>query len=190
MKKILVFITGAVTVLVMYNCTDNPVTASPGTKEKTKEEKIEHGKYLATTMGCHDCHTPKKMGPQGPEPDMENMLSGHPAQVPLPPMPKDATGWVLTHPMLTAFAGPWGVSYAANLTSDSTGIGTWTYNQFKTAVTKGKWKGIESARPLLPPMPWQNYINAKEEDMQDLFEFLKSTKPIKNIVPAPMPPGK
>ena len=31
---------------------------------------IRHGAYLVSVAGCHDCHTPLKMGPKGPEPDM------------------------------------------------------------------------------------------------------------------------
>ena len=33
-------------------------------------DKVARGKYLVTTSGCHDCHTPWVMGPKGPEPDM------------------------------------------------------------------------------------------------------------------------
>src|SRR3954454_25267579 len=42
---------------------------------------VERGRYLVTIIGCNDCHTPFKMGPNGPEPDMTRMLSGHPQNV-------------------------------------------------------------------------------------------------------------
>ena len=45
------------------------------------EDKVGRGKYLVTTSGCHDCHTPAKMGPNGPEPDMSRALSGHPENI-------------------------------------------------------------------------------------------------------------
>lgn len=83
----------------------------------------------------------------------------------------------------TAIAGPWGISFTANITSDSTGIGMWTLDQFKKAFKEGKYKGLDNSRPLLPPMPRQNYKNIKDEDAEAIFAFLKSTKPVHNIVP-------
>lgn len=155
-------------------------------------DQIERGKYLVMVMGCADCHAPKKMGIQGPEPDMERFLSGHDAKLNLGSFNKEilqSGQWVVFNSQSTAFYGPWGVSFAANLTSDETGIGTWTYNQFETAMRRGKFKGIESSRPLSPPMPWQNYVNMKDEDMRAVFAYLKSLKPVSNIVPDYIPPG-
>jgi hypothetical protein len=43
---------------------------------------------------------------------------------------------------------------------------------------------------LLPPMPWPNYINMKEEDMQAIFAFLQSLPPVENVVPAPIAPAE
>src|SRR5690349_5372360 len=56
----------------------------------TFESQVKWGEHLVTIAGCNDCHTPKKMGPQGPEPDMSLMLSGHPAQMPIPPVDRKA----------------------------------------------------------------------------------------------------
>ena len=39
---------------------------------------VDRGKMLVIGGGCHDCHTPMKPGPNGAEPDMAKMLSGHP----------------------------------------------------------------------------------------------------------------
>ena len=50
-------------------------------------QQIARGKYLVTITGCNDCHTPMKMTPNGPEPDMSRMLSGHPQQLVMPPAP-------------------------------------------------------------------------------------------------------
>ena len=66
-------------------------------------------------------------------------------------------GWALFYTEGTAMVSPMGTSYAANITSDATGIGNWSLQQFKTALTRGKSKGIETNRDLLPPMPWENY---------------------------------
>ena len=97
-------------------------------------------------------------------------------------------GWVLFGMGLTSSAGPWGISYSANLTSDATGIGNWTEEQFFRAIRKGLSKGLEGNRPLLPPMPWFAYKNLTDEDLRAVFSYLKSTKPIKNVVPQPKAP--
>lgn len=164
-------------------------TPAPGKKELSQQELIERGKYLTTVSGCNDCHSPKIMTPEGPEPDPERLLSGHPQNEKLSNIidPKD---WVLFSSGLTASIGPWGVSYAANLTPDETGIGNWTFKQFETAIRKGKYKGLEGSRPLLPPMPWQMIRHMTDEDLRAIFAYLKSLPPIDNIVPAPIPPDK
>lgn len=152
---------------------------------------IKKGEYLVGIMGCNDCHSPKTMGPQGPEPVAGKLLSGYPADRPIPARNAAALkDWVLFNGDNTAAAGPWGVSFAANLTSDATGIGNWTEEQFKRALTQGKYKGLATNRTLLPPMPWPNYRNLKDEDLKAIFAYLKATKPVANVVPAPIPPGQ
>jgi len=164
----------------------------PTTEKKPKladDAMIKKGQYLVGIMGCGDCHAPKIMTPQGPAPDPALGLSGHPSKIPIGKVVK-TQDWVLFHPMNTIAVGPWGASFAANITPDATGIGSWTYEQFKIAMTQGKSKGIASARPLLPPMPWPNYVNMKDEDLQAIFAYLKSCKPIYNVVPQPISPDK
>jgi hypothetical protein len=118
------------------------------------------------------------------------MLSGYPADRPLvkftDPMIKQ--GFAMFYPDLTAAAGPWGISFAANLTPDDTGMASWTEEQFKIALTQGKSKGMANGRPLLPPMPWVNYTTMEDADIKAIFAYLKSIKPVKNVVPAPIPP--
>jgi hypothetical protein len=62
----------------------------------------------------------------------------------------------------TATIGPWGMSFAGNLTPDDTGIGNWTYENFEKAMRKGKFKGLDGSRPILPPMPWQMLANVTD----------------------------
>lgn len=146
---------------------------------------VERGKYLVTFGGCNDCHTPWVMGEDGPHPDMTHMLSGHPAGVTMakpPKLPQDHWGWVGAQTM-TAFAGPWGVSYAANLTPDKTGLGDWTEAQFIEALRQGKHKG--DGRAILPPMPWQNLAKATDEDLKAVFAYLRSIPAVENKVPQP-----
>ncbi|GAA4323948.1 c-type cytochrome [Mucilaginibacter gynuensis] len=150
---------------------------------------IKKGAYLVMISGCNDCHSPKRMDPRGPEIDTLSMLSGYQAQRPIPDFPEELikTGAVVVNNDLTAAMGPWGTSFAANLTSDETGIGNWTEEQFKNALTHGWFKGLKNTRPIMPPMPWQNFKNMKDEDIKAIFAYLKSTKPVKNIVPAFIP---
>lgn len=158
-----------------------------GTEILSEAELIKRGSYLVTIAGCNDCHSPKIMTPHGPEPDPSRLMSGHPDDG-APPPAMGSNGWLLFSPGLTAFVGPWGVSYAANLTPDDSGIGAWTFENFKTAIRKGKLKGLEGSRDLLPPMPWQMYRNMSDEDLNSVFHYLKSLPPVKNLVPAPKAP--
>lgn len=153
----------------------------------SEEELIKRGSYIVATSGCHDCHSPKIMTPHGPEPDPTRLLSGHNQNEKLPPL-ENSPGWVHFNMNLTAASGPWGTSFAANLTPDDTGIGAWSFENFKTAIRKGKLKGLEGSRDLLPPMPWQMYKNMTDEDLSAVFHYLKSVKPITNLVPSPIPP--
>jgi hypothetical protein len=140
-------------------------------------------------MSCNDCHTPFKMGPKGPEPDMSRMLSGHPEQMKLPPPPKPVGPWIGAFTATdTAFAGPWGITYAANLTPDqNTGLGIWTEDMFLKALKSGKHMG--TSREIQPPMPWQWLGRATDEDLKAIFAYLKSIPPISNHVPDYEPPA-
>jgi len=91
---------------------------------------------------------------------------------------------------LTVAIGPWGISYASNLTSSDTGLGNWSMQRFKTAIREGKLKGDSGGRMILPPMPWQNYSELTDKDLESIFHYLKSTKPVENAVPAPVAPNK
>lgn len=160
----------------------------------SKEEMIARGQVLVTAGGCNDCHSPKVMGPHGPGVDSSQMLSGHPAAMPNPPVIASALkpgGWVLMGPTVTSFVGPWGISYAANLTPDSaTGLGTWTEGNFIQTLRTGKHMGLENGRPLLPPMPWENLSKLPDEELKSIFAYLQSLPAITNRVPGPVSPDK
>lgn len=151
----------------------------------TKEELGEH---LVGVAGCHDCHTPKKMGVKGPELDLERALSGHPSEEPIPDLNRkelESKGVAATQG-LTSWIGPWGVSFSANITSDPTGIGNWSLEQFKMAVRGGKSKGLATNRDLLPPMPLM--MDLTDQEIEAIFAYLQSTQPIDNVVPQALPP--
>jgi cytochrome c553 len=155
----------------------------------TKEEMVKRGAYLVNTMGCDDCHSPKQMGPNGPELIPELRLSGYPSNRPLtqPDTNVVKKGWMLFSDDLTTAVGAWGQSFAANLTSDPTGTGNWKEEQFIKAIREGKYKGLDNTRPLLMPMPWFVYKNLTDDDLKSIFAFLQTTTPVKNVVPAPRP---
>jgi hypothetical protein len=158
----------------------------------SKEDLIKRGEYLVQITGCNDCHSPKRMGANGPEIIPELMLSGYSSKTPLPKADKTflTAGFASFAPDLTAAAGPWGISFAGNITSDATGIGGWTEDQFKKALTQGKFKGQDGGRMLLPPMPWINYTNMSDEDLKAIFTYLQSVKGVNNVVPLPVAPDK
>jgi Cytochrome c len=155
----------------------------------TQEEKVKRGEYLVNAVGCDDCHSPKRMGMHEPEIIPELRFSGSPSTAQLPSVNTGEIkkGWMLFAPDLTSAAGPWGQSYAANISSDATGIGNWKEEQFIKALREGKYKGLDNTRPLLPPMPWFVYKNFSDDDLKSIFAFLKTTKPVHNVVPAPKP---
>ena len=158
------------------------------------KEQIKRGEYLVNYGGCSDCHTPKLMTPKGPAPDPSRLLSGHPANAPTPPLPPAGVigpapnQWgAVTNSDLTVWVGPWGTSYAANLTPDvATGLGGWTADQFVKGMRTGKHLG--AGRDLLPPMPWFDIAVLNDRDLKAVFAYLKSIKPIPNQVPQPAPP--
>jgi mono/diheme cytochrome c family protein len=159
--------------------------------EPAASDVVARGKYLVATSGCHDCHTPLKMTPQGPRPDMGHMLSGHPEQLVMPPAPTLPAGpWLVTSAATnTAWAGPWGVSFTANLTPDpETGLGKWTARTFTDTIRTGRHLG--RGREILPPMPIPAYQNFTDQDLAAIFAYLQTIPAVKNKVPAPRPPAQ
>jgi hypothetical protein len=199
MKKMFIrkFVGLSASLLLLFGCQQPaPATQSPAEKAAAPaapaQSPVERGKYLTTVGGCNDCHTPKKIGPNGPEADMTRELSGNPSTEKLANVPDKLfeKGWLtLANNHLGAWAGPWGVSFAMNLTPDKeTGLGSWTQEMFMGALRTGKHQG--TGRPILPPMPWNWYRNMTDDDLKAVFAYLQSLPPIKNPIPDPLPPDK
>ena len=195
MKRLLTLLALAALLLVNVACGGrlDADTTAPKKSVDVNQIRVQRGAYLVAFGGCNDCHTPLKMGPRGPEPDMTRMLSGHPEQFKMPKAPETQGAWMWHGAATnTAFAGPWGISYARNLTPDQvTGLGIWTEEMFVKTMRTGRHMGV--SRPILPPMPWQNLNNLNDEDLKSVFAYLKSIKPVRNDVPdaviAPPPPA-
>ena len=165
---------------------EGPGTGGAGSSAKAAQ--IARGKYLVDIMGCHDCHTPMKLGPNGPEWDMTRALSGHPESLVMPPAPEQKLPWMASMGMtMTAWNGPWGTSFTRNLTPDKeTGLGDWTVEEFIATMKTGRERG--KGRPVLPPMPVQNLANLTDSVIRALFAYLQSLPAIKNRTPQPVEP--
>jgi hypothetical protein len=201
MKKSLLFLTAGITLSMtcLISCSENKPevkeeAAQPVAEVKPDfygyESQVKWGEHLVTVMGCHDCHTPKKMTEKGPEPDFTLALSGHAESMPVAQVNRkefEEKGYVVTNDF-TSWIGPWGISYAANLTPDETGTGNWTEDQFINALRKKIMKGLPNTRPMLPPMAMMPFDNMRDDELKAIFAYLRTVTPIKNLVPQPTPP--
>jgi hypothetical protein len=183
MTKVAVLLVLVSPALLLFGVGSDSGNAKAAPPQDGEKSLIERGRYLVTIASCNDCHTPFKMGPNGPEPDMSRMLSGTPEGMKLTPVPKPEGSWMWSGDMTgTIFAGPWGVTYAHNLTPDTeTGLGAWTPEIFIQAMRTGKHMG--KGEPILPPMPWMNIGKATDEDLRAIFAYLQSIPPIRNQAP-------
>jgi len=203
MKKLaLIFNAGlALTLISFYGCSGNKpadptsVTAAETTVEKPNfggyETQAQWGEHLVKIGGCHDCHTPKKMTAMGPMEDSTLLLSGHPQGMPAPDVDRkqlESKGHVLTA-TFTAWVGPWGISYGANLTPDETGLGKWTEEQFVYSIRNMVSKGIPGGRPLMPPMAMMPVKHMTDAELKAMFAYLKTVNPVKNISVQPTAPA-
>lgn len=182
-------------VSVLFSCNEdsgivnhiksNEDTVNVVANNYSDDDFVKRGEYLVTIAGCSDCHSPKAIDGNGiPYPDPEYLFSGHPQNEKIADYNEaTAKDWILFNRHSTAVVGPWGVSYAANISSDPTGIGNWTQEQFIYAMKQGKYKGLAGSRTLLPPMPWPNYSKMTEIDLIAIYRYLKTTKPVSNVVP-------
>ncbi|WP_300596671.1 c-type cytochrome [Niabella sp.] len=189
--RTLLLLAAYATATLCFSCDQAGKANASATDKTTTTDSatlVTRGEYLVTIAGCNDCHSPKRMGPNGPEVVPETMLSGYPAERPVSSFDSALAqrGIAQFNEDMTAAAGPWGISFASNLTSDDSGAGSWPLENFKNALRHGKFKGMDAARPLLPPMPWFNLAKLTDEDIQAIHAYLKSTKPVKNVAPAPM----
>lgn len=188
--KALVAVTATVflSILAVWRLSGAATVEARSGDKSAQLDRIARGKYLVTAVGCGDCHTPMKMGDAGPEPDMSRMLSGHPEMIEMPPAPAPQGIWGIGASVtMTAWSGPWGTSFTANLTPDpETGLGKWTEDNFVKTIRNGRHMGV--GRPLLPPMPIPAYVNFSDDDLKSIFAYLKTVPAVKNHVPAPLPP--
>lgn len=166
--------------------TDEAAKGADSTATSSPTDVVKRGEYLVTIAGCNDCHTPWKMGPKGPEPDMSRMLSGSPEGMVMTPAKLEMPWMAAFSATMTSASGPWGVSYSKNLTPDPTGLGSWDEAAFKVALRTGMHNGSE--RPIMPPMPWQMIGKMTDDDLHAVWMYLRSIPPVKNTPPEYQPP--
>ena len=114
----------------------------------TAQGRVAQGEYIARAAGCSICHTDRKH-------------KGKPF----------AGG--------RALRTPFGIFYAPNITPDNTtGIGTWTEQDFVRALRKG-------LRPdganLYPVFPYTSYTRLSDDDARALWAYLRSLAPVRQV---------
>lgn len=112
-----------------------------------RTDKVAYGAYLAGPVGhCMECHTPMKAGGAR---DMSKLGAGG-----------------------QSFTGPWGVTVARNITQDRQhGIGAWTDDQIKRAITTGV---SADGTHLMPPMAFGYYRTLSGEEQDALVAYLRT----------------
>jgi len=121
-------------------------------------DKVKYGEYLATVADCATCHTVFKQG----ELDFSKLLAG---------------GNTFT-------IDKWKVT-SANLTPDSaTGLGTWSEEMFLSKFKQYRDPKSFNYDPGLKNtvMPVSDYAGMKDEDLQAIYAYLRTVKPMSNKV--------
>jgi mono/diheme cytochrome c family protein len=116
---------------------------------------VERGRVMLKVLLCGECHTPRD--------DRGNPVAG-----------KELAGG-------SEFNGPWGVVYAANVTSHpSAGIGAYSNDDLKRVFKEGK----NRAGRDLWVMPWSVTKNLTDADLDALIAALRELPSSPNLVPA------
>ena len=151
----------------------------------SQNDMVTRGKYLVDAVAaCGYCHTPRA----GAEYNMKMYLAGHPAENPYPRYNFNMMQqniFLLTSPLLSAFSGPFGTSFASNLTPDKeTGLGEWTEKMFIDSMRTGHHQGNIDNRKIFPPMGTltKHYAQMNDADLKAIWAYLKSIKSVKNEV--------
>ena len=110
------------------------------------KDPLKRGFYIATIAHCMECHTP--LGSRGREFATKFGAGGF------------------------ELAGPWGVSVSRNITSSKTkGIGAWTDDEIKRAITAGVRK---DGSKLKPPMGYHYYATMTAGDLDAIVAYLRT----------------
>ena len=151
--------------------------------------EARQGERLVASGGCHGCHTPATVDGDRLVPDTSRLLSGYPDRFEGRGSSRLDVGWLgVAVASRSAFTGPWGTSFAANLTPDpETGLGQWTEEIFVHVMRTGRhlWSG----QPFLPPMRRAEFDRYSDPELKAIFAYLRSIPAVRNEVPAARPPA-
>ncbi|WP_310589233.1 c-type cytochrome [Dyadobacter fanqingshengii] len=130
------------------------------TKRPSETDEVAYGKYLITATGCVDCHSKTEKG---------SVIAG-----------TEFGGGM-------EFAGPNGIMRSPNITMHKqTGIGKWTKEafvaRFKAFVDSNYVSPKITPDAINTPMPWTMYAGMKEQDLNAIYAYLSTVKPIDNQV--------
>lgn len=130
------------------------------TKRPDPSDSIAYGQYILNASGCVHCHTVLSKG----KPDMTKAFAGG-----------------MKFPISQGFV------VSANITpSKTTGIGNWTEEIFVA-----RFKAFEHGKIDLPlsenigyntTMPWTAYGAMDQRDLEAIYKYLRTLKPIENKV--------
>jgi len=109
---------------------------------------LKNGEYVYHASGCGNCHTdPGKKGKDA-RPKGDPLAGGRPLKT------------------------PFGTFYTPNITPDKeSGMGTWTFTDFRRAMVDGK---APNTAPYYPAFPYTSYTGMSEDDLRDLWAYLKA----------------
>jgi mono/diheme cytochrome c family protein len=131
---------------VKHMTLDIPPGAEKPLSEAKLRDPVSRGFYLVTIGHCMECHTPMVEGHR----DFKNALG---------------TGG-------ERFEGPWGVTVSRNITPHKQhGIGTWTNDEVKRAITQGVRK---DGTKLRPPMGYDWYATMNAADLSAIVSYLRT----------------
>ncbi len=139
------------------------------TKLPTQNDQVAYGKYLVNATGCVDCHSKTDKGSVIPGTEFGGGME---------------------------FSSPNGILRSPNITlHKETGIGKWTkemfVSRFKAYADSNYVPQKLSPGDINTPMPWTMYAGMKEKDLEAIFTYLSTIKPIDNyVIRAESNPGK
>ena len=153
MKKLLFAVSIGIALLLALAVAPARIASA---KPAAQDDQIAQGEYIASIAGCVGCHSPINLETFTPVPGKE-FSGGEPFPL-----------------------GPLGTVYSKNITQDKeTGLGDWTDEEIKTAITTGVSKdGLH----LFPAMPYLFFNNMADEDLDALVAYLRTIEPIENVV--------
>lgn len=123
-------------------------------------DTVKYGEYLANATGCVDCHSQNDKGKVVPGTEYGGGME---------------------------FRQPNGLVRSSNITFDKeTGIGNWSKEsfvaRFKLYADKN-YKPVEMQTDQLnTPMPWNMYAGMKTSDLEAIYAYLKTVKPLLHAV--------